>query len=147
MIYLKYLKQIAIHYVLIYWVFSLLSFSGLAILINSDSYFSKLTFEPDEFYQLASTYIMYISTIPLLLTVLLTIIFIIKQSRNRVCIIISLIVSFFSVAKIDKIVKAWVYSQNIGDKVLFVYLLLIIKLLVFGAIIKYRRFIMQTLEK
>jgi|SRR5690606_42078879 len=141
-----YLKQIAIYYTLIYLTFSLLSFSGLAILINTNSYFSKLTFEPDGFYQHASTYIMYNSTIPLLLTVLLTIIFIIKQRRNRICIIISLVVSFFSVARIDKIIKDWIYSQNIGDKVLFVYLLLIIYLLVFAAIIKYRRFIMQALE-
>ena len=133
---IKRIKYFVLYYLFMCVAFGLFSLIGLAILINTNSYFSSLSFEADGLAENISIYNAYVFTIPIIVLSVIVLYSTIKKSDNRMIKLITFIIIFFSVSRIDRIIKSWIYTLDINNRVICVYILLFVCLLLTILIIK-----------
>lgn len=140
---IKRIKYFVLYYLFMCVAFGLFSLIGLAILININSYFSSLSFEADGLAENISIYNAYVFTIPIIVLSVIVLYSTIKKSDNRIIKLIAFIIIFFSVSRIDRIIKSWIYILDINNRVICVYILLFVCLLLTILIIKNNKRILE----
>ena len=140
---IKRIKYFVLYYLFMCVAFGLFSLIGLAILINTNSYFSSLSFEADGLAENISIYNAYVFTIPIIVLSVIVLYSTIKKSDNRIIKLIAFIIIFFSVSRIDRIIKSWIYILDINNRVICVYILLFVCLLLTILIIKNNKRILE----
>lgn len=140
---IKRIKYFVLYYLFMCVAFGLFSLIGLAILINTNSYFSSLSFEADGLAENISIYNAYVFTIPIIVLSVIVLYSTIKKSDNRIIKLIAFIIIFFSVSRIDRIIKSWIYTLDINNRVICVYILLFVCLLLTILIIKNNKRILE----
>ena len=140
---IKRIKYFVLYYLFMCVAFGLFSLIGLAILINTNSYFSSLSFEADGLAENISIYNAYVFTIPIIVLSVIVLYSTIKKSDNRIIKLIAFIIIFFSVSRIDRIIKSWIYTLDINNRVICVYILLFVCLLLTVLIIKNNKRILE----
>ena len=140
---IKRIKYFVLYYLFMCVAFGLFSLIGLAILINTNSYFSSLSFETDGLAENISIYNAYVFTIPIIVLSVIVLYSTIKKSDNRIIKLIAFIIIFFSVSRIDRIIKSWIYTLDINNRVICVYILLFVCLLLTVLIIKNNKRILE----
>src|SRR5690554_2158274 len=133
---IKRIKYFILYYLFMCVAFGLFSLIGLAILINTNSYFSSLSFEADGLAENISIYNAYVFTIPIIVLSVIVLYSTIKKSDNRMIKLITFIIIFLSVSRIDRIIKSWIYTLDTNNRVICVYILLFVCLLLTILIIK-----------
>jgi len=131
------LKKILINYFFLFILFNIVNLIGLVLLMNTNPYFSNLDFEANGFAKNASIYNTFIFIIPILVTFIVILYFIIKIKIDRIIKSITFVIFFFSIARIDRIIKGWIYGFDY--KVICIYIFLMIYILLFVLIFKNKK--------
>ena len=111
-------------------LFNFSSFTGLVVLMNTNPYFTKLDFKADDFSENIANYNLVNFTIPIIIVFVFFVYLTIKFKINKIIILLTYVVFFFSIARINRVINGYIFANNYKTILVYIIILALIGLFV-----------------